>query len=61
MLHLHRSYKMTNNLEIIEDVLGEKHVIIREDENTFVSMPKAEYDRQQAEQSTPMVTDAPKS
>jgi hypothetical protein len=52
---------MTNNLEIIEDVLGEKHVIIREDENTFVSMPKAEYDRQQAEQSTPMVTDAPKS
>ena len=52
---------MVNNIEIIEDVLGEKHVIIRKDENTFVSMPKSEYDRRQAEQSTPIVTDEAKA
>ena len=30
-------------------------------DGSFTSMPKSEYDRQQAEQSTPMVTDDPKS
>ena len=33
------------------------HAIIKNNDGNFTSMPKAEYDRQQAEQSTPMVTD----
>jgi len=38
-----------------------EHAIIDHGNDQFTSMPKAEYDRRQAEQSTPMVTDAPKS
>jgi hypothetical protein len=33
----------------------ETHAIIDHGNDQFTSMPKAEYDRQQAEQSTPMV------
>ncbi len=32
-------------------------VIIENADGSIISMPKAEYDRQQAEQSTPMVAD----
>ena len=40
-----------------------EHAIIDHGNEHFTSMSKAEYDRRQAEaeQSTPMVTDAPKS
>jgi len=34
-----------------------EHAIIDRGNGEFTSMPKSEYDRQQAEQSTPMVTD----
>ena len=34
----------------------ETHAIIEHADGSFTSMPKAEYDRQQAEQSTPSVT-----
>jgi hypothetical protein len=34
-----------------------EHAIIDRGNNEFTSMPKEEYDRQQAEQSTPMVLD----
>jgi hypothetical protein len=33
-----------------------EHVIIDHRDGSFTSMPKAEYDRRQAEQSTPSVT-----
>ncbi len=35
-----------------------EHALIDHGNDQFTSMPKAEYDRQQAEQSTPIVTDA---
>jgi len=44
-----------NNVEIITDKDGNEHVIIDRGNGEFTSMPKAEYDRQQAEQSTPSV------
>jgi hypothetical protein len=34
-----------------------EHAIIDHGNEQFTSMPKSEYDRQQAEQSTPMVAD----
>jgi len=34
-----------------------KHIIIDNGDDTFTSMPKAEYDRKQAEHFTPMVAD----
>ena len=45
---------MTNQL--ITDRDGIEHIIIDHGNEQFTSMPKAEYDRQQAEQSTPSVT-----
>jgi hypothetical protein len=50
---------MDNVKEIeIEGINGtEIHVIIDRGNGEFTSMPKAEYDRRQAEQSTPMVAD----
>jgi len=48
------------NVTFIEvESLGEtvEHVIIEHADGSFTSMTKAEYDRQQAEQSTPMVTE----
>jgi hypothetical protein len=41
----------------IETMCGlETHAIIDHGNEQFTSMPKSEYDRQQAEQSTPSVT-----
>ena len=43
-------------MEIIKDRLsGEEIVIITNDDGTTLSMLKTEYDRRQAEQSTPMI------
>ena len=45
-------------MEIIKDQLsGEDIVIITNDDGTTLSMLKTEYDRRQAEQSTPSVID----
>jgi len=49
-----RSYKMENTKIIIDDN-GIEHIMIY-NETGFVSMPKAYYDQQQAEQSTPNPT-----
>jgi hypothetical protein len=38
-----------------------EHAIIDNGDNSFTSMTKAEYDRRQAEQSTPMVADETKT
>jgi hypothetical protein len=43
-----------DNVTFIE-VEGVEHAIIDHGNEQFTSMPKAEYDRQQAEQSTPSV------
>jgi hypothetical protein len=45
-------------MEIIKDILsGEEIVVITNEDGTTLSMLKSEYDRRQAEQSTPIVTD----
>jgi hypothetical protein len=44
------------NIQIIVDADGDEHVIIDRGNNEFTSMTKEDYDRQQAEQSTPSVT-----
>jgi hypothetical protein len=46
-------------IEIIEPITGDlvEHAIIDRGNKEFTSMPKSEYDRQQAQQSTPMVID----
>ena len=38
------------------EVEGVEHAIIDRGDGEFTSMPKSEYDRLQAEQSTPIVT-----
>jgi hypothetical protein len=45
-------------IEITDPLTNEvtTHAIIDRGNGEFTSMPKAEYDRQQAEQSTPSVT-----
>ena len=55
---------MTNNVTFIEieGLSGvETHAIIDHGNEQFTSMPKAEYDRRQAEQSTPIVNDETKT
>ena len=47
--------------EIITDMYGNEHILIDRGNGEYTSMLKSTYDEQQAEQSTPMVTDAPKS
>jgi len=42
----------TSNLDGVET-----HAVITHPDGSFTSMSKAEYDRQQAEQSTPIVID----
>jgi hypothetical protein len=44
-------------IEVTDPLTNEvtEHAIIDRGNGEFTSMPKAEYDRQQAEQSTPMV------
>jgi hypothetical protein len=44
------------NIKTITDTDGVEHVIIDHGNEQFTSMPKSEYDRQQAEQSTPSLT-----
>jgi hypothetical protein len=49
---------MSNNISIFTDELdGREFVIIDRGNGEFTSMPKSEYERQQAEQSTPSVID----
>jgi hypothetical protein len=45
------------------DSFGEvqTHAVIEHADGSFTSMPKAEYEAQQAEQSTPIVTDEAKT
>jgi hypothetical protein len=45
-------------MQVFDTVTGEiqEHAIIDHGNNEFTSMPKSEYDRRQAEQSTPIVT-----
>lgn len=50
-----RSYRM-ENITIITDKDGNEFVVIDRGNDEFTSMSKAEYDRRQAEQSTPIVT-----
>jgi hypothetical protein len=45
------------NITTIIDSEGKEHVQIEVAEGHFISMPKSEYDRRQAEQSTPSLTD----
>ena len=40
----------------ITDINEVEHALIDHGDGSFTSMPKSEYDRQQAEQSTPIVT-----
>jgi hypothetical protein len=42
-------------LEILEDSKGNEVVFITNEDGTTLSMLKTEYDRRQAEQSTPIV------
>jgi hypothetical protein len=44
-----------DNVTFLE-IEGVEHAIIDHGNEQFTSMPKSEYDRQQAEQSTPSVT-----
>ena len=39
----------------IDEITGEEYAIIEHADGSFTSMTKAEYDRRQAEQSTPSV------
>jgi hypothetical protein len=48
-------------LEILEDSKGNEVVFITNDDGTTLSMLKSEYDRRQAEQSTPIVIDEAKT
>jgi len=43
------------NIKIVQGQDGLEHVIIDHGNEQFTSMPKSEYDKQQAEQSTPIV------
>jgi|LakMenEpi03Aug12_release.lakeMendotaPanAssembly.Ray.scaffolds.fasta_scaffold554743_1 hypothetical protein len=56
MLVLERSYKMDNVTFFTDELNGIEHAIIDRGNGEFTSMPKSEYDRQQAEQSTPMIS-----
>jgi hypothetical protein len=43
-------------IEYLKDTYGTDVVFIENEDGTTLSMSKAEYDRRQAEQSTPIVT-----
>jgi hypothetical protein len=49
-----------DNVTFIE-IEGKEHAIIDRGNGEYTSMPKTEYDRQQAEQSTPSVIDEAKA
>jgi|LakMenEpi03Aug12_release.lakeMendotaPanAssembly.Ray.scaffolds.fasta_scaffold299382_2 hypothetical protein len=44
-------------IEVTEPITGEvvEHALIAHTDGSFTSMPKSEYDKRQAEQSTPKV------
>jgi hypothetical protein len=42
-----------DNITIVKNANNEDYVIIDRGNNEFTSMPKSDYDKQQAEQSTP--------
>jgi hypothetical protein len=44
-----------DNVTFVIDSLGNEHAIIDYGNRGFTSMPKAEYDRQQAKQFTPIL------
>jgi hypothetical protein len=46
-----------DNVTFIKDQDGNDHAIIDRGNGEYTSMPKSEYDRRQAEQSTPSLTD----
>jgi len=48
-------------MEIITDQYGNEVVFITNEDGTTLSMLKTEYDRRQAEQSTPSVTNEAKT
>jgi hypothetical protein len=48
------------NITTVLDKDGIEHIIIDHGNDSFTSMTKSEYDRQQAEQSTPIVIDETK-
>ena len=50
-----------DKIEIVENFDGVEQVIIDRGNNEFTSMTKAEYDRRQAEQSTPILSDEAKT
>ena len=45
-----------DNVNFITDKDGNDHAIIDRGNGEYTSMPKSEYERQQAEQSTPNLT-----
>jgi hypothetical protein len=47
---------MDNVTFFTDELNGIEHAIIDRGNGEFTSMPKSEYDRQQAEQSTPMIS-----
>jgi hypothetical protein len=47
-----------DNVTFVTDSKGVEHAIIDRGNDEFTSMTKAHYDAMQAEQSTPIVTDA---
>ena len=52
---------MENIRQFTDEIDGTEYVIIDHGKGQFTSMPKEEYEKQQAEQSTPMVTDETKT
>jgi len=50
-----------DNVTIITDTEGNEHAVIDRGNGEFTSMPKAIYDAQQAEQSTPILSDEAKT
>ena len=52
---------MENIRLFIDELDGTEYIIIDQGNGEFTSMTKAHYEAMQTEQSTPMVTDAPKS
>jgi len=49
------------NIKTVTDTDGVEHIIIDHGNDTFTSMPKSEYDRQQAEHFTPIMIDEAKT
>ena len=52
---------MENIKELINELTGEVHIIIDRGNGEYTSMLKSTYEAQQAEQSTPIVSDEAKT